>query len=95
MNVMQFPVVVLESVRPDVYFTGRQVATAVGISTTRLNRLVGLGLVESVGGRPGHFTATAVVRLRRMLRLHDDLGVNLCGAAIIVDLVERLDRVER
>jgi hypothetical protein len=27
-----------------------------------------------------------------MLRLHRDLGMNLTGAAIIVDLVERLDR---
>jgi len=30
-----------------------------------------------------------------MLRLHDDLGVDLVGAAIITDLVERLDRMER
>jgi hypothetical protein len=29
-----------------------------------------------------------------MLRLHGDLGVNLVGAAIIVDLLERLDRLE-
>jgi hypothetical protein len=27
-----------------------------------------------------------------MVRLHRDLGVNLTGAAIIVDLVERLER---
>jgi hypothetical protein len=29
-----------------------------------------------------------------MLRLHADLGVNLAGARIIVDLLARLDRVE-
>jgi hypothetical protein len=29
-----------------------------------------------------------------MLRLHDDLGVDLVGAAIITDLLERLDRME-
>jgi hypothetical protein len=29
-----------------------------------------------------------------MLRLHGDLGVGLIGAAIIVDLLERLERVE-
>jgi hypothetical protein len=30
-----------------------------------------------------------------MLRLHDDLGVNFIGAAIIADLLERLERLER
>ena len=29
-----------------------------------------------------------------MLRLHADLGVNLAGASIIVDLLERLDELE-
>jgi hypothetical protein len=33
--------------------------------------------------------------LRRMLRLRRDLGVNLGGAAIIVDLVAQLERLER
>ena len=35
----------------------------------------------------------AVAGLRRMQRLRADLGVNLVGAAIIVDLVERLERM--
>jgi hypothetical protein len=30
-----------------------------------------------------------------MLRLHRDLGVTLVGAAIVVDLLERIDRLER
>ena len=33
-------------------------------------------------------------RLKRMLRLHHDIGVNLTGAAIIIDLLERVDRME-
>jgi MerR HTH family regulatory protein len=37
------------------------------------------------------FSAATATRLRRMLRLHRDLGVNITGAAIIVDLVERLE----
>ena len=35
-----------------------------------------------------------VIRLQRMRRLHDDLEVDLVGAAIIVDLMERLDRLD-
>jgi len=54
-----------------------------------------VGLVEETAPGSGRFSASAVVRLRRMRRLRADLGVNLIGAAIIVDLVERLDRMAR
>ena len=50
--------------------------------------------VEPLAPGSGTFAAATAERLRRMLRLHADLGVNLTGAAIIVDLLERLERVE-
>ena len=53
-----------------------------------------LGLVEPAAPDASEFTARTAAQLRRMLRLHGDLGVNLTGAAIIVDLLERLERVE-
>jgi len=53
------------------------------------------GLIESSGPEPYAFTAATAVRLRRMLRLRRDLHVNFHGAAIIMDLVERLDGLER
>lgn len=83
------PVVVAE-----VRLSAEQLATAAGISPARLARLVGLGLVEPSAPGAADFTAAAAARLRRMRRLHRDLGVNLAGAAIIVDLVDRLDQLE-
>jgi hypothetical protein len=71
-----------------------ELAAAAGISPGRLARLVQLGLVEPSAPAPREFTAAAAVRLRRMLRLHGDLGVDLVAAAIIADLLERLDRLE-
>ena len=60
---------------------------------TRLARA--LGLVEPTAAGAEHDSRRATAgRLRRMLRLHRDLGVNLDGAAIIVDLLERLERLE-
>jgi len=50
--------------------------------------------VEPEPGAPGRFSAATAARLRRMLRLRADLGVNLAGAAIIVDLMECLDRLD-
>jgi chaperone modulatory protein CbpM len=55
---------------------------------------VRLGLVEPDAPGSSVFTAVTVDRLRRMLRLHGDLGVDLTGAAIIVDLLEQLERLE-
>ena len=39
--------------------------------------------------------AATAVRLARLLRLHRDLEVDLLGAAVIVDLLERMDGMER
>lgn len=66
-------------------------ADAVGISPARVTHLVRLGLLEPAGEEPS-FAAADVLRLRRMLRLRADLGIGFVSAAIMVDMVERLDR---
>ena len=73
------------------FLTREELAAAAGISLAQLTRLVRLGLVEQAAPGAGEFTAATAMRLRRMIRLHRDLRVNLTGAAIIVDLLERLE----
>jgi chaperone modulatory protein CbpM len=68
-------------------------ASAVGISRARLIRLVETGIIETVEPHTLEFSATTAARLSRMLRLRSDLGVNFVGAAIILDLVDRLERM--
>jgi chaperone modulatory protein CbpM len=80
--------------KAEVLLSAVEVAAGAGISPARLERLVRLGLVEPRGPEPGVFTAADLARLRRMLRLQRDLHVNLIGAALIVDAVERLDALE-
>ena len=72
----------------------RELATACGLSVTRVKRLVQLGLVDAEPEAPDRFSSATAARLRRMLRLHADLRVNLAGAAIIVDLMERLEQLD-
>ena len=79
--------------RADVYLTADMLAEAAGITRATLARLVRVGLVEPASPGESVFTAAMAARLRRMLRLRSDLGVNLVGAAIILDLVERLDEL--
>jgi DNA-binding transcriptional MerR regulator len=78
----------------DVHLSFEQLAEAAGLSAVDLGRLVHLGLIEPDVPDTHEFTADTAARLRRMLRLHRDLGVNLTGAAIIVDLLERVERLE-
>jgi chaperone modulatory protein CbpM len=71
-----------------------QFAAAVGIRPARLARLVQLGIVEPSARDGSEFHAAEVGRLRRTLRLQRDLGVDLASAAIISELVERLEHLE-
>jgi len=82
------------TVRAEVRLSTAQLAAAADMSRARLARLVSLGLIDPPEPDTGEFTAAAAARLRRMLRLRRDLHVNLVGATIILDLLERLDRLE-
>jgi len=81
-------------VRAQMFLTRQDLAVAVGITTAGLARLERLGLLEPAAPGADEIHAATVARLRRMLRLHNDLGVNLAGAAIIVELLERLESLE-
>jgi hypothetical protein len=78
----------------DELLTIAELARAGSISQARVARLVRLGVLEPAPGAADMFTVAAAVRLRRVLRLHADLGVDVTGAAIIVDLLERLEHLE-
>jgi MerR family transcriptional regulator, heat shock protein HspR len=82
------------TVRAEVHLSTAQLAAAVDISRTRLARLVALGLVDPPEPDTGEFPSATAARLRRMLRLRRELHVNLVGATIILDLLERLERLE-
>lgn len=70
------------------------VAAAAGISPEKLRHLAQLGLVSPTSSESSDFPESAVARLKRMLRLNATLGVSLTSAAIIADLLERLERME-
>lgn len=73
------------------------VAEAVGTRPALILRLARLGVIESVATETGEMLlpTRTIITLRRMQRLRRDLGVNFAGAAIILELVERLDHLTR
>ncbi|MBI2372764.1 MAG: MerR family transcriptional regulator [Deltaproteobacteria bacterium] len=63
-----------------------------GVHPEFISRLVSIGLLEPVGA--DRFDAEARVRLGRILRLRRDLGVNYAGAALILELLDRISALE-
>lgn len=79
---------------PSSRLRAEELAVAVGISVSSVTRLIELGVIEPLGPGGDEFNVATAPRLRRMLRLWSDLDVDLTAAAIIADLIERLESLE-
>ena len=73
------------------------VAESVGARRSLILRLAQQGLIETLdsGTDEPLLPRRAVLQLRRMQRLRRDLRVNFTGAAIILDLVGRIEELNR
>jgi MerR family transcriptional regulator/heat shock protein HspR len=67
-------------------------ARIVGVQTQTLRYYESLGLVQPArtGGGQRVYSRRDVERVRRMRSLIDDLGVNLAGVEVVVNLLDRL-----
>ena len=67
---------------------------ACAAQTARIVELVDEGVLAPAGGaspESWHFTGLHLQRARVALRLESDLGVNLAGAALALELLDELD----
>ena len=71
------------------------VAERIGAHRSLVVRLARAGLIETIESESSEplLPRRTVVQLRRMQRLRNDLGVNFSGAAIILDLVKRIEQL--
>jgi DNA-binding transcriptional MerR regulator len=72
-------------------------ADAAGCHPGLVEQFIAYGLFGPVGeeGRAVWFDVRAVRRLRTIRRLREDLGINLPGVAAVLDLLERVDALQR
>jgi DNA-binding transcriptional MerR regulator len=85
-------------VRKDAYeLTVETLAQRAGLHPATVKQFVELGLIEPVrsNGSDPAFDAAALLRLRTIGRLRSTLGVNCAGAAIILDLLDKLAALRR
>lgn len=67
------------------------------VSEELVVEIVAEGIVEPRGAERGQwrFSGVAMVRVQRVARLQQDLGINLPGAALALDLLDELERLRR
>jgi DNA-binding transcriptional MerR regulator len=77
--------------------TREALAAEVGLHPDLVERFIAYGLLSPVPGEQGarRFDVKEVRRLRAVCRLRNDLGVNLPGIAVILDLLERIEALKR
>lgn len=79
----------------DIELSLADLCRACRLPAERVFELVEEGIVEPHGRDPVHwrFQGVSVRRVRCAQRLQRDLGVNIAGAALALDLLEELDRL--
>jgi len=66
------------------------------VESNLVAEMVEFGILEPAGGGPGEwrFQGGSLRRAATALRLQRDLDVNLAGAALALELLERIERLE-
>ncbi len=89
------PLVHTGTVVEEEYLTLEQLCNSCAVDTTWVISLVEESIIEPQGDevKSWQFSGISLLRVRTALRLHQDLGVNLAGIALAMDLMEELERL--
>ena len=77
-------------------FTLADLCRSCAVEAEFIEAMVEQGIIEPTGTRGRHwcFAASSLRRTRVTVHLQKDLGVNLAGAALALELMERIDKIE-
>lgn len=76
--------------------TVEEVALRSGVPPSFVHRLLELGIIEYKGRfNEPRFSCTVVPKIRRIVRLRRDLGINWAGLGLIMDLLDEIDYLRR
>ena len=80
-----------------VEFSLAELCDACRVSEDLVVEIVAEGIVEPVGvdRTQWRFSGVALTRVQRVMRLQQDFGVNLPGAALALELLEEVERLRR
>ena len=88
--------IILGRIEPE-QLTLEGLAACAGVHPTLIKYFVEYGLLEPSArtGTQWLFDTACIARLRMIERLRRDLGANLAGIAVILDLLDRLTTLQR
>ena len=80
-----------------VEITVTELCEVCSVERTLIEQLVAEGILDPVGHQPDelHFHYTSVRRTRTVVRLQHDLGINLAGAALALELLDRIETLRQ
>ena len=89
--------IVIQTNQGTIYYSEQETAEYSQVEVQMLRRLQAEGLVEGVtiNSEERRYREEDIAQLRRIRRLHSDLGVNLAGIEIILRLSARLEALQR
>lgn len=75
--------------------TLRQLCDVCGVRAEYVIELVDEGFIEPSGMEKSHwcFSGIAIKRVRKAKRLQRDLGINLAGAALAIELIDEIEKL--
>ncbi|NIM28030.1 MAG: MerR family transcriptional regulator [Gammaproteobacteria bacterium] len=79
----------------DTEVTFAELCEACAVQAEAVEAMIEEGIVSPTGGSQSRwrFSRSSVVRVRTVVRMQRDLQVNLAGAALALDLLERIDQL--
>lgn len=78
----------------DALYSVHDVAMRCGVEVAFVDRLVELGVISTFPGRERRFACEVTLRVGKFVRLQRDLGLDLHAAALVVELLDRIEQLE-
>lgn len=89
-------VVIYEQIHGRTLLTVYEVSRVAGLHPELVRRLFVMGLIDPhVAQTEPLFEDSVVGRIRKIMRLRNDLGVNLSGCGVVLELLERINQLEQ
>lgn len=79
------------------YISTVELSQSLGVSSTLIEEIIELGIVQRNINQDNQlvFSGHEIYRIRKVIRLNRDLGVNTEGAALILDLLEQIEQLKQ